>query len=266
MGELYCGVDAGAATTKVALVDGTGRLLGSGVSRSGVDFAASAGRNLDIALEEAGVSGEAIARTVATGYGRSTIEAATDTLTEIACHAAAVHFHHPRPVTVVDIGGQDSKVIRIDGDGHRLGFKMNRKCAAGTGAFLEEIGLRLDVELTELDRLAHGAADPVSLGSFCTVFTMTEILGLIRQGSRIEDIAHGVYDSVVKRILEMDPLTGEVIMTGGVVEHNPIVADLLARRLGREVTVLENAQLAGAFGAALHAARLTRTATEESDA
>lgn len=264
MTELYCGVDAGAATTKVVLIDASDEMRGSAVRRSGVDFASMARRNLDDALAQAGAREGAVLRTISTGYGRTNIDFADETMTEIACHAAAVHHSFPRPVTVVDIGGQDSKVIRIDANGYRVGFKMNRKCAAGTGAFLEEIGLRLDVKLSELDRLAHEATDPVSLGSFCTVFTKTEILGLLRRGSKIEDIAAGVYDSVVKRILEMDPLTGDVVMTGGVVEHNPIVAELLSNRLGREVYVLEHAQLAGAFGAALKAS-LT-SAKEETDA
>ncbi|MHC4217921.1 MAG: acyl-CoA dehydratase activase [Planctomycetota bacterium] len=255
MTELFCGVDAGAATTKVVLVDASGDVRGSAVRRSGVDFGATANKNLDVALEQAGADRNSIARTISTGYGRTNIEFADDTMTEIACHAAAVHFHFPEPVTVVDIGGQDNKIIRIDGDGRRLGFRMNRKCAAGTGAFLEETALRLDVELVELDALAQTASDPVSLGSFCTVFTKTEILGLIRKGTSLEDIAHGVYDSVVKRILEMDPLEGRVVMTGGVAEHNAMVARLLSERLGHEVLVLDHAQLAGALGAALLAAR-----------
>ncbi|MHC4413698.1 MAG: acyl-CoA dehydratase activase [Planctomycetota bacterium] len=258
MTELFCGVDAGAATTKVVLVDASGNVLGSAVRRSGVDFGVTALEDLKDALGQAGETRDAVSRTISTGYGRTTIEIADETMTEIACHAAAVHFHFPRPVTVVDIGGQDNKIIRIDARGQRLGFRMNRKCAAGTGAFLEEVALRLDVGLPELDDLAQRASDPVSLGSFCTVFTKTEILGLIRQGTRIEDIAHGVYDSVVKRILEMDPLEGLVVMTGGVVEHNPMVARLLTQRLGHEVTVLDRAQLAGAFGAALIVSRRTR--------
>jgi len=217
-----------------------------------------------LALSTAAGAQEAdIAGVLSTGYGRTNIDFSHETATEIACHALAVHHAFPEPVTVVDIGGQDNKVIRLDADGHRLGFKMNRKCAAGTGAFLEEIALRLDVELTELDRLASLATDPVSLGSFCTVFTKTEILGLIRQGRRIEDIAHGVYDSVVKRIVEMDPLDGKVVLTGGVVEHNPMVAVILSKRLGRETTVLEHAQLAGAVGAALMAVRRDGEAKED---
>ncbi|MHC4826524.1 MAG: BadF/BadG/BcrA/BcrD ATPase family protein [Planctomycetota bacterium] len=135
--------------------------------------------------------------------------------------------------------------------------------ARTTRSFLEEVALRLDVELSELDGLAQTASDPVSLGSFCTVFTKTEILGLIRKGTSLEDIAHGVYDSVVKRILEMDPLEGRVVMTGGVVEHNPMVVRLLAQRLGHDVIVLDRAQLAGALGAALIASRRIPALKEE---
>lgn len=255
MTDLYCGVDAGAATTKVVLAEKDGAVRGSAVRRSGVDFAKTAHQDLDDALAQAGAEPSHIVRTVSTGYGRTNIEFAQDTSTEISCHAAAVHHSFAQPVVVVDIGGQDSKVIRLDARGQRVSFKMNRKCAAGTGAFLEEIALRLDTDLAELNRLAGQATDPVNLGSFCTVFTKTEILGLIRQGRNLPDIAHGVYDSVVKRILEMDPLDGDVVMTGGVVQHNPIVARLLARRLEHEVHVLEQPQLAGAHGAALIAAR-----------
>ncbi|MHC4127377.1 MAG: acyl-CoA dehydratase activase [Planctomycetota bacterium] len=263
MTKLFCGVDAGAATTKVVLVDAAGNAVGTAVRRSGVDFGATALKNLDDALAQADADRDAIARTISTGYGRTNIGFADETMTEIACHAAAVHFFFPEPVTVVDIGGQDNKIIRIDAGGQRLGFRMNRKCAAGTGAFLEETALRLDVELAEMDGLAQQASDPVSLGSFCTVFTKTEILGLIRKGARLQDIAHGVYDSVVKRILEMDPLEGRVVMTGGVAEHNPMVARLLSGRLGHEVIVLDRAQLAGALGAALIASRHVRPLKEQ---
>ncbi len=255
--HVCCGVDAGAATTKVVLVDRDGAVLGRSIRRSGVDFSAAARSDLEDALGQAGIGRGSVLRTVSTGYGRTNVDFADFQATEIACHGAAVHFHHPGPVTVVDIGGQDSKIIRLDGSGHRLGFRMNRKCAAGTGAFLEEIALRLDVQLSEMDRLAGESREPVSLGSFCTVFTKTEILGLVRQGRRIEDIAAGVYDSVVKRIVEMDPLDGPIVMTGGVVEHNPMVAQLLSLRIGRAVEILPHAQAAGAFGAALIALRGT---------
>jgi activator of 2-hydroxyglutaryl-CoA dehydratase len=130
---------------------------------------------------------------------------------------------------------------------------MNRKCAAGTGAFLEEVAQRIDVPLDQIDSLARQASHAVHMGSFCTVFTKTEILSHMRAGEKVPEIVAGLVESVVKRIVEMDPLAGEVVITGGVVAHIPILAEMLASRLGHPVHILPNAQLAGAFGAALFA-------------
>jgi predicted CoA-substrate-specific enzyme activase len=248
---LYCGVDTGASATKVAIIDAGKAVQGHGVQRSGIDFNQSAVDCLQRALEQAGASRQDIRRIVATGYGRYNVDFCDDRRTEIACHGRAAWFHCPREITVVDIGGQDSKVIHLDGRGHRKDFKMNRKCAAGTGAFLEEISLQLGVPLDRMNELALQAKEKVTLGSFCTVFTKTEILALARQGKKLEEILRGVYDSVAKRIIEMDPLEGEVVMTGGVIAYNSVVARLLEEKTGRKIFVPEMPQLAGAFGAAL---------------
>ena len=128
---------------------------------------------------------------------------------------------------------------------------MNRKCAAGTGAFLEEVAQRIDVPLDQIDPVARQASHVVHMGSYCTVFTKTEILAHLRAGEKVPEIVAGLIESVVKRIVEMDPLSGEVVMSGGVVAHIPILAEMLARHLEHPVHILPNAQLAGAFGAAL---------------
>ena len=130
---------------------------------------------------------------------------------------------------------------------------MNRKCAAGTGSFLEEMALRLDVSIGELPTLATGAQEEIELGSFCTVFTGTEVLGLIRQGKRPADLARAAYRSVAKRVLEMERVEGRVVATGGVVAHHPMVVELLEQAIGRAVAVPENAQEIGALGAAVAA-------------
>ena len=130
---------------------------------------------------------------------------------------------------------------------------MNRKCAAGTGAFVEEIAARILIPVSELDALARKSTEEVSIGSFCTVFSGTEILALVRQGVETPDIVKGVFRSVLKRILEMDPLDGTVILTGGVAGNNPIVAQMLSEMLGKEVKQPPDPQLAGALGAALFA-------------
>jgi predicted CoA-substrate-specific enzyme activase len=154
-------------------------------------------------------------------------------------------------MTVIDIGGQDNKVIRLGDDGRRLDFKMNRKCAAGTGAFVEEIALRLDLPLSEMESLAASTDRAVRLSSFCTVFAKTEILSHLRQGVPVAEIVRGAFQSVIQRVVEMDPLTGTVVLTGGVVAHNPTVAQLLGQQLGRDVIVPPDPQQTGALGAAL---------------
>ena len=156
-------------------------------------------------------------------------------------------------MTIIDIGGQDNKVIKVDEQGRRVSFKMNRKCAAGTGAFLEEMSMRLDIPLEDLDGLASSAEQMVELGSYCTVFSATEVLEKIRQGKKIPDIVKGLFFSVIKRILEMDTLTDKVVMTGGVVAHNPYLKKMVEEMTGREILVPEFPQLTGAVGAALFA-------------
>ncbi|MDH5386250.1 MAG: acyl-CoA dehydratase activase, partial [Candidatus Aminicenantes bacterium] len=175
------------------------------------------------------------------------------TKTEISCHAKGSFHYYARAHTLIDIGGQDSKIIRIDGSGKRVGFKMNRKCAAGTGAFLEEIANRLKIKIEKLDGLARDSEKDVQIGSYCTVFTATEILTKIRQNVRVEDIIKGIFDSVIKRALEMDPLEGNIVMSGGVVAHNPFLVEMFEQKLGRNVFVPPLPQLTGALGAALYA-------------
>ncbi|NPA24595.1 MAG: ATPase [Deltaproteobacteria bacterium] len=254
--DCFAGIDIGSTTAKAILVDGDSRIVGRSVQRSGYDFAAAADRVITEALESAGRKRSDIKRVVSTGYGRRNVEFADEQRTEILCHAKGVNFYFPEPVTVVDIGGQDNKVIHLGADGERLGFTMNRKCAAGTGAFIEEIAYRLDLPLEKLNEMAENAAGEVKIGSFCTVFSCTEILGMARRGVPVDDIIKGVFRSVVKRVAEMDALDGKVVMTGGVVDHNPIVARMLRELLEHEVEVPPDPQAIGALGAALIAREL----------
>ena len=254
-GNFYCGVDIGASATKLVLLDAGRKVLARALHQSGVDYRGTARRCLDEARNAAGLSGEP-AVTVATGYGRNNVDFANESRTEIHCHGAGCYHHAGQAVSIIDIGGQDNKVIHLDDSGKRLEFKMNRKCAAGTGAFIEEIALRLDLDVADLDALAGSTEVPVRLGSFCTVFTKTEILSHLRQGTPVAGIVRGAFVSVVDRIVEMDPLDGLVMATGGVVAHNPVIVEILAERLGREVVVPEFPQFTGALGAALTARNL----------
>lgn len=250
---VYCGIDIGASASKLVLLDAERQVLAQAVRRSGVDYTAAASACMDQALSQAGIGRADIVRSVATGYGRDNVPWANGKMTEIACHGRGAFYHFPQRITVIDIGAQDSKVIHLDEQGRRVGFKMNRKCAAGTGAFLEEIAHRLDLPLGDLNALAQRSTRELTLSSFCTVFAATEILARIRAGDKVEDIAKGAFRSVIRRIEEMDPVDGTVVMTGGVVAHNPFLAVLAEEAFCRPVRVPPDPQFIGAFGAALFA-------------
>jgi predicted CoA-substrate-specific enzyme activase len=250
-GPLFCGVDVGASATKVVLVSDQGEVCGRHVVKSGVDYPAAARSCLEAALTSISRDLGDVKGCVSTGYGRDSVDFAGEHITEITCHGKGCYHTFGRAMVIVDIGGQDSKVIRLDEIGGRVSFKMNRKCAAGTGAFLEEIAARLDLPLSDLDRLARGADKDFTLGSFCTVFAKTEILAYIRKGERVENIVRGAFQSVVNRILEMDRFEGDVALTGGVVQHNPYLQKALEQTLKRDVLVPPYPQFTGALGAAL---------------
>lgn len=251
---LVAGVDVGSGYSKAVVLDAAGAVLGRGVAPTGHDFAAAAAEALSQALVEAGSGREALTSVVATGYGRGNVPFATATRTEIDCHARGAYHHVRRAVTVVDIGGQDNKVIRLDDAGRRLDFTMNRKCAAGTGAFLEEMAFWLRIAPDEMARLAErSTSSEVHIGSYCTVFARTEVLARLREGAKVEDLARAAFESVARRVLETRAMTGEVALTGGVVAHNPHFAEILSRVLGAPVIVPPFPQHAGALGAALGA-------------
>lgn len=252
--DLYVGLDMGSSRTKVAIINGAGELLGHAVKKSGIDFAVTAAACLAASLEMAGATRADIAGAVSTGYGRGNVAfVTTENKTEIGCLAKGCHHYFPENLTIIDIGGQDNKIIKIDALGRRNSFMMNRKCAAGTGAFLEEMSGRLDVALEDMDGLARQSTEMVKLGSYCTVFTATEVLESIRNGKKITDIVKGLFYSVIKRIMEMDSLNEQVVMTGGVVAHNPYLVAMTEELIGRPVVTPPLPQLAGAIGAALYA-------------
>ena len=252
--QLFVGLDMGASRTKVAILDGDGRLVGHAVRKSGIDFTATASACLDDSLAMAGTTRADIVRAVSTGYGRANVSFVTEaSRTEIGCIAKGCHHYFPEAISIIDIGGQDNKIVKLDSGGRRSSFKMNRKCAAGTGAFLEEMASRLDISLEEMNELARQSTEMIKLGSYCTVFSATEVLESIRNGKKVSDIVKGLFYSVIKRVLEMDSLTERVIMTGGVVAHNPYIVEMVGEMIGRPVTVPAYPQLAGAIGAALYA-------------
>ena len=249
--QYFCGIDIGAASAKLVIVDETGSVAAKAIRPSGVDYARAADDLLVEGLSAGALERSQIVRSLSTGYGRDNVPWADGKMTEIACHGRGAHFHFPQRITVVDIGAQDSKVIHLDEAGRRLGFKMNRKCAAGTGAFIEEIALRLALDVSDLNALAEVSTHDAPLSSFCTVFAATEVLAKIRAGADVADIVRAAFGSVVNRIVEMDRVDGRLVTTGGVVAHNPYMAKLLGEAFATEALVPPHPQYTGAFGAAL---------------
>ncbi len=251
---VYIGLDMGASRTKVVVIDQQKTLLGYSVKKSGVDFTATAAYCLDASLEQAGVVRADIVNAVTTGYGRDNVAFVTEQKkTEIGCHAKGCYHNFPEAITIIDIGGQDNKLIKLDADGRRSSFKMNRKCAAGTGAFLEEMSSRLDIPLDEMNNLARQAQEMIKLGSYCTVFSATEVLENIRHGKPVAEIIKGIFYSMIMRVLEMDSLSEKVVLSGGVVAHNPYLVEMARKLLDRPVLLPESPQLTGALGAAIYA-------------
>jgi predicted CoA-substrate-specific enzyme activase len=259
----YAGVDVGSTTTKVVIINDGGIMIGTHTMSSGTDLARASGECLKRALDEAG--DPAPSTLVATGYGRTNVAGADQSVTEITCHGRGAYHTFPEALTVVDIGGQDTKVIDLDITGRRRSFRMNRKCSAGTGVFLEEIARRLEVPLDQLDGLARSSERAAPLNSYCTVFASTEMLSRIRAGEPLENLVLGAYESVIRRVTEMSPLRGTVVMTGGVVAFHPIVAEIMERETGTTVKVPPEPQLVGALGAALIARDIARKQEVEED-
>jgi len=252
-GRCYMGIDIGSSFTKVAVLNAAEEVAGYSVMRSGVDFTDTSEQCMREALARAGMSRDSVAAIVSTGYGRKNVPDADANVTEISCHGRGCYYYFPRAITIIDIGGQDNKVIKLDEQGNRMSFKMNRKCAAGTGAFLEEMSARLGVPIEEFNGLAMKATGTVKLNSFCTVFAGTEVLENIRAGRRIEDIVKGIFYSVIIRVVEMSSLAGDLVATGGVIANNSYLVDMADEIVGKKHYVPEYPQLTGAIGAALYA-------------
>lgn len=253
---ITAGVDAGSRMIKVALWDsGSRRVLAMGLIDQGVRQSALARKAFADTLARAGVAASRVKGVVATGYGRDNVTFADRTVTEITCHATSVLAAHPGVRTVVDIGGQDSKVIRLDADGRMRDFVMNDRCAAGTGRFLEVVAQRLGVGLEAFGPLAAKSRVAVAITSMCVVFAETEIVGLLAQRTKPADIAAGVQASVCTRVAAMAgrQVAGPVVLTGGVALV-PGMRERLSKALGMKVAVALHPQFSGALGAAMLAA------------
>lgn len=249
---LYVGLDIGSLSVE-AVVLRDSELVSYSILPTGANSRGSAEKAVALALERAGTTLAAVDFTVATGYGRVNVPFADLQVTEITCHARGAAHLYPETKTVIDIGGQDSKVIRLEEGGAVIDFAMNDKCAAGTGRFLEVMARALEVEVDGLSELAEGAEKPAGITSVCTVFAESEVVSLIGQGAPREEIARGLLESVAERIRGLVSRVGlrpEVTITGGVAKNTGVVR-ALAQRLGVTVRVPDEPQIVGALGAAL---------------
>ena len=247
------GIDSGSASTDAVVMDRNHRILGRAILPTGAGAASGAEKALEQALREAGIRKEELSAIVTTGYGRETIGVGSASVTEITCHARGAHFLDPDARTVIDIGGQDSKVIRIDENGSVKNFVMNDKCAAGTGRFLEMQARALGLSLAEMSELGLSWKNEVMISSMCTVFAESEVVSLVAQNVPAADIIHGLNRSVASRTALLGGRIGmepAFIMTGGVAQNAGVVA-CLEEKLGEKIFVSPDSQLCGSIGAAL---------------
>ncbi|MFB0532857.1 MAG: acyl-CoA dehydratase activase [Desulfatiglandales bacterium] len=251
---IYAGIDIGSLSSE-ALLLGQDGVLAYSIMSTGANPRRAAGKCLEDALAKAVLDEKAISAVVATGYGRIRVPFADREVTEITCHARGAHFLFPRTRTVIDIGGQDSKVITLDGQGRVSDFVMNDKCAAGTGRFLEVMAAALETELTDMGRRSLYAKRGVSISSMCTVFAESEVISLIAEGYGEGEIIRGLHEAICRRIFGMTKrlrVREEITLSGGVAK-NQAIAETLKALFGIRINVPEEPQIVGALGAALYA-------------
>lgn len=250
------GLDVGSTTTKGVLLDAHHTIL----AKSLIPTGASASESVTKILKEIGTEhGRAINEIpiVSTGYGRKQVDAATKSVTEITCHALGVHSLNPEIRFIVDVGGQDSKVIRLSSNGRPEDFELNDKCSAGTGRFLEVMAGVLEVSIDELGPLALKSDSPCTISSTCTVFAESEVIGHIGSGKSPSDIAAGIHASMTAKIGSLAKRVGviePVCVTGGVA-LNPAFRKHLSDHLGLSLWLPSFPQFTGAIGAAILAMR-----------
>lgn len=250
----YLGIDIGSTTSKCVLLDENGKeysktLMIAGIGTDGPEQVMSQ------LLQEAKIKREDIAFIVATGYGRKIFQGADKQMSELSCHAKGVSYVFPAARTIIDIGGQDAKVMSVNESGKLVNFLMNDKCAAGTGRFLDVMANILKLDISDLEKEAFKAEKSVSISSTCTVFAESEVISQLASGNKREDVIAGICDSVAARVASLAKRVGireEVCMSGGVA-RNGGVRRALERQLGVTIHYSPDAQFMGAFGAALFA-------------
>lgn len=247
------GIDSGSASTNAVIMNQNREIIASAVVRTGAKSGESAERILEEILKKAGLKQEDLDLIVSTGYGRVSIPFADQNVTEISCHGKGAHFLNPKVRTILDIGGQDSKAIRLNDKGEVIDFVMNDKCAAGTGRFLEMMARTLEISIDELGPTSLQSKENIEISSMCSVFAESEVISLIAQNKETADIAHGIHNAIAGKAISLMKRVGlekDFMMTGGVAK-NPGVVKVLEEQLGAPLYIYEEPEIVGAAGAAL---------------
>jgi len=253
---LYLGVDLGSLSCDAVLLGDNGEVVASSVVPTGARNQEAIARAVDEVLKVAEITRDQIKATVSTGYGRDRVENRLASVTEITCHARGIVSLFQGTQVLIDIGGQDSKAVRLNTGGQVADFAMNDKCAAGTGRFLEAMARALQVDIEELSDLDIGASGSVTLSSMCTVFAESEVVSLIADGVAVNEIVSGLNRAIASRIVALvrriapTPEGLSIAMSGGVA-HNHGVVRALSQALGTTISVPLKPDTVGALGAAL---------------
>jgi len=261
---IFAGVDLGSTTAKVVLLDQT--IVAAVIGPTGAEHRRTANKVMEQALRQGGVSLDEVTYILATGYGRMNVPFADRQVTEISCHAKGIGWLFPAARTVIDIGGQDSKGIKLAG-GRVADFVMNDKCAAGTGRFLEVIAEALGLRVDEIGPLSLRSHNKVRISSVCTVFAEQEVVSRLAEGVALEDILAGLHEAIANRIhamVERIKIEKEVVVTGGGAKNVGLVR-ALEDKLGFKVLIPPEPQQTGAIGAALLARELTEQALKRGE-
>jgi len=249
------GVDVGSTQTKAVIIDERKRIVSRALTDTGANVIRAAESSFAEALSNGDLREEEVEYVVGTGYGRYKVTFGNTQVTEISCHGRGAVHMFPETQTVVDMGGQDTKAIRVSATGEIVDFCMNDKCAAGTGRFLGAASAALEIPLDQLGPTALKGERPVKISTTCTVFAESEVLSWLGKGKKIEDILLGVHKSIAARsagLLRRVGIEDQVTFTGGVAKNSAMIATL-NERLNVEVNVSDDSHYMGALGAALFA-------------
>ncbi|TSA26011.1 MAG: hypothetical protein D4R67_08805 [Bacteroidetes bacterium] len=240
------GIDLGSSYTKGVLVDSANRMVAFHCVKTGYDFRKASEKIVSYFAENHEIEYPAYT----SGYGREQIDVPFVSNSELISLAKAVYEIYQRPCSIIDIGGQDTKFIQVNARGQVDKFKMNRKCAAGTGSFLEEIAFRLDVTPEEFTEFAKNATQEVKINSYCTVFAISEIIGMIKNGATLPNIIIGIYNSIILRSIELSLVEDHLVITGGLPAMHPTIISLFKERYPDSDSP-EHSQFLAAYGCVL---------------